>query len=454
MIIWVILLLFLGAFGWTGNRLGAVRMTINMIGLILGAALGAKFGPRLLPLAAKVGDGDNPLFLYVAPPLVVLLIVYVVFACIAYMVGDKLYMYYKYEVPDEWRIRFDRMNSRVGICMGVLNAVAHFTVLGLIVYSLGYWTVQLQSEAEGGSGSAEETSKSPPPPRPGSSGGSGSKAGKEGGAGASLLAGVATPLRESLGSSGLEKFIAAWDPLPDKFYDLADVVGLLYHNPSAARRLQAYPGTIGLAEQPELLNIARDTAFHAAWARRPPLKELLAHDHVRAIFRNRTLADSILAVDARDAFSFLKDGRTTKYTNEPILGRWEIHIPSTVVEVGKNNPALASDLANLALLRRSMITLTADVALLATPDSKLMVKGSLPDHKPLADLLNGRLASVRTNEPNAKVLISGTWKKEGGKGEYAVTFGEGGKPEKLQVLENNSLRTGFFGGTLIFTRTE
>jgi hypothetical protein len=458
MIIWVLLAVCLGLFGWAGKRLGAIWASINLLGVVVSTFLSVKLGPLLTPLMAKVGDGDNFLLLHVAPALLVFLGLYLVFASIAYVTWDKVRMYYKYKIPDDWRVLWETMNSRVGICVGLATGIAHFAVIGLLAYTLGYWTVQLAGESsasgdgEGGSSGSgimniSYNSKD--------AGTSVKQPGDGGGAWAQRMATVLNPLRSGLGSSGLEKFIAALDPLPDSFYHTADVLGIVYHNPTAARRLASYPGTIALSERPEFQAMVNDPDFVAFWESKPGLKTLLAHPHCRAMFRNTDIMTQVAAVDMADLAQFLKDGRTTKYSTERILGRWDIYIPGTVVEVGKNNPNLATDLANLALIRRAMVSLMMDVSFMATPDSQVMVKASLPDHQPLASLINGRPPNVRSNEPNAKIVLQGTWAKGSGEGAYTITWqAEGAKPDKLQVLPNDSMTTTFFGGALVFTRAD
>ncbi len=445
MIMWLILIALVGALGWLGGRLGAVRMSINILGLMVSTWAGFKFGPKLMNTFAKIGDGGNPLLLYLAPVLVVFLVSYIVFLCLSYVTGDQVYLYYKYKIIDDKRMAWEKMNSKVGMCLGVASAITHFAVLGLLVYTMGYWTTQLHGEGGGSSGSGS------------SSGGSSSSKAKKvpsGGGGMSTLVSIANPLRASLAKSGLEKFIASLDPLPANFYALADVVGLVYHNPSAARRFLSYPGTIGLAELPEFQAMAADD-FQTTWAAKPELPNLLITAQSRALFKNLTLLKQVTEIDAKDAYDYLLNGKSDKYKDEPILGRWEIHLRSTLPLVGTNNPAVLSDIATLSMLRQNMARLVNDIALLATPESQVLIKGRFENEKPLVDMLNGRVPSVRTNSPNTKTLITGTWKKEAGNGKYSVTFGTGSaKAESLEIAQNKSMTLSFSGGTLIFTKAD
>jgi hypothetical protein len=447
MIIWVIFLALAGLLGFTGYRLGAVRMAISILGLLLAAVIWVKAGPMLEGVFAKTADG-NPLILYVAPILVVFAAIYFAFSSISYVVGEKIYVYYKWKVPDDIRVMWETMNRRVGAALGVVSGVAHFVVLGLLVYTLGYWTMQLPGEAGETSSGPKNINEirysSTDKPKEKTPGGAG---------GIKMLAKIASPLRASLSSSGLERLIAAFDPAPDNFYHLADCVGLVYHNPTAARRFLSYPGTLALAETAPFQSMLRDTNFHATWESKPGPRSLLLTEQSRSIFKDPALIKQIMEVDAKDAYEYLQTGKTEKYKDEPLLGRWDIHLQSTVVKVGENHPNITADISNLALLRRYMVQLIRDVSLLATPDNRLMVKGALEDQRPLVDMVNGRAPSARTNSPYAKVLISGTWKKEGNK--YSATFGDqGAKGETMVISGNNSLTVSFFGGTLVFSKAD
>lgn len=448
MIIWLIFFVLVGLIGWLGLRLGAVRQSISLFGGIMAVWAGAKFGPKLMPLFAKFADG-NPLLLLVAPTLILFLVIYLVFTCLAYVVGDKVYMYYKYKTIDEKRMAWERMNRNAGLCVGIANGIWHFAMVGLFAYSLGYWTLQLDGSSEdpnaqkAGSVTAYSSSAKPAAKAPG------------GGGGADTLIKVANPLRKALTGSGFERFIAALDPFPDKFYDLADCVGIIYKNPTAARRFLSYPGTLGISEAPEFQAIVNDETFQKLWASQPNLKALLTTAQSRAIFKNQALLKQILSIDAKDAYQYVLEGKSDKFKGEPLLGRWDIHVPSTAVEAGKNNPGLTADLNTLYAFRGAMKILIKDVSLVATPESQIFVKASLDDQKPLVDLITGKVPSVRTNTPFAKVVATGTWKKEAGEGKYSVTFSsEAAKAETIQVEANNSLNMSFFGGTVVFSKAD
>src|SRR5207302_970202 len=67
--------------------------------------------------------------------------------------------------------------------------------------------------------------------------------------------------RADLRSSGLEKTVAAFDPTPENYYLASDVLGLIYRNPLLHNRLSTYPPLLALGERQEFQDIATDTEF-------------------------------------------------------------------------------------------------------------------------------------------------------------------------------------------------
>ena len=57
----------------------------------------------------------------------------------------KADVYYRYKAADIQRILWERLNRRLGMCLGLLNGLAYFVLISLVIYNLSYWSVQVAS---------------------------------------------------------------------------------------------------------------------------------------------------------------------------------------------------------------------------------------------------------------------------------------------------------------------
>src|SRR4051794_40655146 len=176
MLIWILALVLFAIAGACGYKLGAVRFGVSLVGLILAAALAVPLGPYLKSLVPMVGL-KNPLWTVVLPPIVVFLIVYAIFIGISFAVHRKVDLHFKYSADDTARFTWKRVDSAVGLWVGLLMGAAWLFLLGLVIYVAGYFTVQVASE---------ETNSTP----------------------VRLLA----QARQELHSTGLDRAVAPFDP--------------------------------------------------------------------------------------------------------------------------------------------------------------------------------------------------------------------------------------------------
>jgi hypothetical protein len=61
-------------------------------------------------------------------------------------VHHKVAHHYKYRADDVTRLRWERLNERLGACIGVVVGCVWLILLGLGIYIAGYPTVQLSSD--------------------------------------------------------------------------------------------------------------------------------------------------------------------------------------------------------------------------------------------------------------------------------------------------------------------
>src|SRR5207302_1226018 len=115
--------------------------------------------------------------------------------------------YYKYKGSDTQRSLFERLNERLGICLGLANATVYVFLLSVVAYIFGYFTVQVATSDKDSAG----------------------------------LRFVNNICRD-LEKTGMSRAIAPFVPASKLYYDGADILGHIYHNPLAAQsRLSSYP---------------------------------------------------------------------------------------------------------------------------------------------------------------------------------------------------------------------
>ena len=77
-------------------------------------------------------------------------------------------------------------------------------------------------------------------------------------------------LGEDAQSTGLARTAPAVGTLPDNYYNLADLAGLICQNPQVSARIVRYPMFVSLLERGDLKQLANDNEFTNAWATRGP----------------------------------------------------------------------------------------------------------------------------------------------------------------------------------------
>jgi len=225
MTIWLLAILLLASLAGLGYRQGAIRVGISLIGILLGALLAPPLGRLLKPVLSATGL-KNPILLWVLGPFIVFVIISALFKIGALAVHQKVDVYYKYKAGDLRLALWERLNQRVGLCLGLLNGTAYLVLISFIIYAFSYWTVQMT------------TSDSDPTP-----------------------VRILNRLGKDMQSSGFAKVAHSIDKLPEAYYDAGDTAGLLYNTPLLEARLARYPALFGIAERPEFQDLANDKDF-------------------------------------------------------------------------------------------------------------------------------------------------------------------------------------------------
>lgn len=364
MTIWLLSLLLLGCLAGIGYQQGAIRVAISFIGIIVAALLAGPLAKLVKPAVTAVGV-VNPLLVWLLPPFIVFLIVLTLFKVLGLFVHRKVQVHYKYKTGDLRLALWERLNSRLGLCFGLLNGLAYLVLISAVIYPLSYWTVQLASLDSD--------------PR---------------------LVRIFNRTGRDLQGTGMARVARAIDPMPDEFYKAADLAGLLYQNPALEGRLSRYPAfLLTLTENQDFQVLGQDKAFNDAWLARAPIRQLLKHPNVQNILKNPNLLYSIWRIvlpNLNDLMTFLNKGTSDTY-NKEILGRWYFDVNRTVAAYRQSKPNISS--REMAKIRNRIGTEYAKTMLIASPDEQRVVLKNRPHPTPAGSVelqtLEGKWGRVR-----------------------------------------------------------
>jgi hypothetical protein len=237
----------------------------------------------------------------------------------------------------------------------------------------------------------------------------------------------------NLQTSGMAKIAAAIDPMPEVYYEAADLVGLVYHNDLLEARLSRYPAFLSLGELPEFQTVANDTAFTELRQRQPPIMDILHHPDVQAILKNPALLSRIwetVAPNLKDLEEFLRTGASEKYDGEKILGRWDFNLNRALGVSRQLKPNMGS--LEMRRLKLAMSLIFAKTVLVATLDKNVYIKnigkiqfappapgaragGGGPVQRPSAAALAAMIPQVTGTEN-----LQGQWSPDGANYKIAI----------------------------------
>jgi hypothetical protein len=336
----------------------------------------------------------------------------------------KVDYHYRYHVSDAHRAYWERMHRRVGAAVGSLNGLAYFFVFALALAVPGYFAVQ--------TGAKESGSK--------------------------VMSFVASAA-EDLQATGMDKVVAPFNPAPDKYYDVSDLLGLLYNNRGLKDRLYNYPVFAAMAERPIFKDLGADQGVQKMIDSGAPLSELLANDKVREVYTNADLYNEFMAMDLKDLRAYLETGVSPKFAEEKILGRWAYDVDTTLQ---LNKRAKADIAASVWVkLSKELRERYKDALLTTYYDKKAALK--------LSAAMEGKGSPMRgvpvPNRPgqtnyvalwlntNASTSASGTW--SGTAPNYAIELNnKGGKHSSAVKMDadNTKLSFTFEGKQVAFER--
>jgi Colicin V production protein len=393
MILWLIALAIVASVAVVGYYQGALRAAFSFVGLLLAASLATSVGGLLAGLLPIFGV-KNPVAIAFLSPAIAFILILVAFKLGAFAVHKKVDTWYKYKASDTQRLLFERMNSRVGIGLGLANGFIYVLVSCTLLYSLGYLTVQVAS-SENNSWSMRLVNR----------------------------------LNEDLASTGMTKSVAPFMPRSELYYDGADVVADIFHTPLLQRRLANYPPFLLVGENEEFKGLS-DAAFQGEWLKGSlTFGGFVGHERIKPLIENQDVVTNVLGMlggDFKDLKVFLDTGKSPKYDEERILGNWKFDFQASFNAARRKKPNMGS--AEITRMKKTLASIFLKSTLIATVDHKLV---------------------IRLPAAGSKATTKGGWKNVDGK--YTFTIKQGDQDLDVEALvDGNTIVFTKDGFVLVF----
>jgi hypothetical protein len=382
MIVWLLALFIMTCTGIVGFYQGALRAAFSLIGLLVAALFASPVG-ALCKLVLTIFGLKNPLYLAFLGPIFGFILVLTIFKLVALAVHKKVDGWYKYKANDTQRLLFERMNARVGVAVGLANGFIYVLAIGTFIYSLGYLTMQVATSDQD-----------------------------------SWALRLVNKLADDASSTGLNKAVAPFMTKSEFYYDATDVLADIFQTPLLQNRLANYPPFLLLSEKDEFKMLS-DAGFQNEWIKGMTFGTFAHHDRVVPLIESDKTYTNIVGLlggDVKDLKTYLETGKSPKYDEERILGRWAFDFRASMNAARKRTPNMGS--AQITKLRNDMGTTFRNALLIATVDNNAILK--LKDGKG----------------------TQGRWRTSGSS--YVLSITENGKKLDLDVSVD--------GRTLIFTR--
>jgi hypothetical protein len=236
---------------------------------------------------------------------------------------------------------------------------------------------------------------------------------------------------KNLQDSGMAKVAAAIDPMPESYYQTADVAGLIYHNDLLEGRLSRYPAFLALGERPEFQDIGNDKDFTELRQRQPPITDILNYPKAQNILNNPDMLKEIWGIvlpNLADLQAFLKTGQSAKYDSEKILGRWDFNfnaalnvIKRTKSNIGLQEMQRTKQMMTLSFAKTTFVATPAPDRLAYLKDLGKVRPAAKPNLPPTVDNQNFR----------------GNW--AGADGKYQLTFPDKEQGSLEAVIEGDRM---------------
>jgi hypothetical protein len=320
-------------------RQGAIRGAFAFGGVLFGVLLAVPLGRLFHPLLPHLG-ASNPILAWALAPLVGFLVVQILFAVAGFSVHRKVEHFYKYNAGDLRLSLWERVNGRLGICLGLLIGAAYFILIIFVVFNLTYFTAQAATS-----------------PRQ------------------SGLIRFVNRMGEDLQATGLARTASAVGAPPEIYFKVADLSGLLVQNPQVGPRLAEYPGLTSMWERDDMQALVQDATITNALATRAALGDILNAPPVQDFLKNKELTklfEGFMRTNLDDLTTYLQTGKSPLYDGEKILGQWQINVGVTIAWLRQDRPKITA--TEMRAIRGLWTQAYAQTVFLLTGDNQLFIK--------------------------------------------------------------------------------
>jgi len=381
--IWILALGLLISLSALGFRQGAIRVSFSLVGIIISALLAAPLAKYVKPILPHVGVHD-PTVIWLVAPVIVFWILLIPFKSLGFFVHRKVELYFKYKTDGMQLIRWNRLNSRLGLGLGLMNALAYLVLISFIIFDLSYWTVQVATSDDEGK-----------------------------------IIRLLNQMGRDSESTGFAQIARAVDPMPDTYFKYADLAGLLCQNPQLQGRLADYPMFISLSQRDDFKQLGQDSDFQNSWKQRAPIQQMLNNGQFKSIWENQDADNLVLGIvhdNYDDLCAYLQTGKSAKYDSEKIIGYWDFNAGATTARILDARPVISS--REMRALRTWVTQAYTKTAFIAGADGQAFLD-SLPHVK------------TQPGQPPTTETASwqGTWNNNGAI--YDLSLSSGGKKQSM-----------------------
>ncbi len=339
MSIWILAIIVLALGALAGWRQGGIRASIAFAGIFFAWLLAVPCGKIfhfLMPWFGVV----NPVYQWIFAPVCGFILVTTIFAAIAFNVHRKVDVHHRHKVSQLQLSLWERLNTRLGICVGLVNGAAYFALISFFIFNFAYLTTQISANA------------SEPP----------------------WVTRLMNNLGEEMESTGFARTAAGIGTPSAEYYKLADFAGFLMQNPSADARLATYPGLTSLWQRDDMQPYVTDATLTGAPAAGTSIGEIWSDGNFQDFLKNKDLRARMrgfFETNGDDLLAYLQTGNT-KYDSEKILGTWRFDASVTLAWLRQNQPQLTPK--EVAGVRSLWSAAYGQASILATGDNQVFMK--------------------------------------------------------------------------------
>jgi hypothetical protein len=409
MSIWILAIIVLALGGLAGWRLGGIRAAIAFVGILFAWLLAVPLGKIFHFLLPWIGVA-NPVYQWIFAPVCGFILVTSIFAVVSFNVHRKVDVYYRHQ-PSQLKLGlWERLNTRLGICVGLLNGAMYFLLISFFIFNFAYWTTQISANA------------SEPP----------------------FVTRLVNNLGDEMESTGFARAAAAVGTPAAENYKLADFTGFLMQNKDADARLATYPGLTGIWRRDEMQQFVQDGVLTNAPAAGASVGDLWSDSNIQDFLKNKDMIARMrgfFATNGDDLLTYLQTGKS-KYDSEKLIGLWQFNPSVTLAWFRQNQPQTTPK--EMAAIRSLWTAAYGQATILVTGDNKIFItKYPLFIAKPQQNQLPYDIESW-----------NGDWSRDGDTCTLHVTFNNNEK--YLTASTTDGLRLSIKEGhnLLIFDRVQ